>query len=1027
MEGYTYAIAMGNLPNKTSPHEKAERKRGFTIMKNRIIRSVAMLAILCVMVMLAAVPLASAASYMDVYGQTQDRIRVRESASTNATIVDNIIKNACVYVTDSKTSGNSTFVRIKYRNADGDIATGWACQYDGKTTYVKILSDDQVYKTFGVKHKKSGDYNLPSKKVGTFTASERKASANDSNSSYIKLNSSGAAVKSMQQKLKKLGYYTATETGNAGPKTIEAVKKFQSANGLTADGVAGPATLAKIDAAYDKLGTSSSGSSASGSGLRLNSTGSDVRDLQDNLTALGYYWATISGNFGPKTETAVKRFQEENGLTVDGIAGKKTLDAIAEAVAKSGKVTATAKDNTSVLKLGSQSSRVGQMQSDLKNLGYYTGEVTKHFGEKTETAVKKFQAAKGLTADGVAGPKTLEAIDKALGSGSSSSSSGTSGLKYGSTGDKVKDLQNDLTTLGYYYGDVTGHYGSLTEQAVKKFQKSRGLTQDGVAGSKTLTAIASAAAGTGSSALSGSNGSGTSLRRGDTNNTKIGDMQTRLKRLGYYYGEITNDFGPLTEKAVKKFQDDNGLTVDGIAGSDTLNKLYSLTGGSSSSTTPGSSSSVALDKSYGRIIKNNVYLRSKASTTSDAKASLGEGTLVRINQKYTTTDNVVWYKITVKNGNYTYTGYVRNDMIESITEAQYNAAGGNSSNNYGDQETLGMIKVTHDKVRLRYSPDTDSEIVGEANKDEVFYYVNSVSGWFQTKSGYWISSSYAKVMTSDEIKDYNGSVSSGNVGSTYRNGSTGSGVLEIQTMLNTLHYYDGKLSGNYGDLTEEAVRVFQKENGLSADGVAGPKTIAAIRAAYTASFGSSDATTSYNEIIYNLSWTKNSPDKTGRQIMENLGLKKRGVFKLTDIKTGLSFNVDIQSFNNNHVDAEPAKASDTSTMCRIYDVSSAAQIPYDRRAMILTVGGEQFLCSIYGEVHGQANVTNNNFVDKFGNYGQFCIHFKDSNINAGDGGNVDPSKNHQAVISNAAKDLNGSTLGGKKVTVSDSYKTSQAK
>lgn len=998
-------------------------------MKNRIIRCVAMLAILCVMVTLVSVPLASAASYSKVYGQTQDRIRVRESASTNATIIDNIIKNACVYVADSKTSGSSTFVQIKYRNSDGDIATGWACQNDGKTTYIKILSKDQVSKTFGVKYKTSGDYDLPSKKVGTFTASERKASANDSNSSYIKLNSSGAVVKSMQQKLKKLGYYAATDTGNAGPKTIEAVKKFQAAYGLTADGVAGPATLAKIDAAYDKLGASSSSTAASGSGLRLNSTGAEVRDLQDNLTALGYYWATKSGNFGPKTETAVKRFQEENGLKADGIAGKKTLDAIAEAVAKSGKAPSTSKDNTSILKLDSESVRVGQMQSDLKTLGYYTGEVTKHFGEKTKAAVMKFQAAKGLTADGVAGPKTLEAIEKALGSGSSSSSSNNgSVLKLGSVSDKVADLQTDLTTLGFYYGDITKHFGSLTQQAVKKFQKSRGMTQDGVAGAKTLEAIASAVKGTGnSSAVGGSNSSGTSLRRGDTNNTKIGDMQTRLKSLGYYYGQITNDFGPLTEKAVKKFQDDNGLTVDGVAGTDTLNKLYSLTGGSSSSTTPGTSSSVALDKSYGRIIKNNVYLRSKASTTSDAKASLGEGTLVRINQKYTTTDNVVWYKITVKSGNYTYTGYVRNDMIESITETQYNAAGGNSNNNYSDQETLGMIKVTHDKVRLRYSPDTDSNIVGEANKDDVFYYVNTVSGWFQTKAGYWISSSYAKVMTSDEIKDYNGSVSSGNVGSTYRNGSTGSGVLEIQTMLNTLHYYDGKLSGNYGDLTEEAVRIFQKENGLSADGVAGPKTIAAIRAAYTASFGSSDATTSYNEIIYNLSWTKNSPDKTGRQIMENLGLKKRGIFKLTDIKTGLSFNVDIQSFNNNHVDAEPAKASDTSTMCRIYGVSSAAQISYDRRAMILTVGGEQFLCSIYGEVHGQANITNNNFVDKYGNYGQFCIHFKDSNINAGDGGNIDPSKNHQAVISNAAKDLNGATLGGKKVTVSDSYRTSQAK
>ena len=207
--------------------------------------------------------------------------------------------------------------------------------------------------------------------------------------------------------------------------------------------------------------------------------------------------------------------------------------------------------------------------------------------------------------------------------------------------------------------------------------------------------------------------------------------------------------------------------------------------------------------------------------------------------------------------------------------------------------------------------------------------------------------------------------------------------------------------------------------------MAGPKTIAAIRDAYTGSFGGSGADTSYNDIIYNLSYTKNSPDKTGREIMVNLGLKPRAKLKLTDIKTGLSFNIDIQSVGStSHVDAEPITASDTSTMCRIYGVSVASKIPWDRRAMILTIGAEQFLCSVYGQPHGQANITNNNFTDANGRNGQFCIHFKDSTINYGDGGSVPDDKNHQKIIENAANSLNGKEIGGKKVTVSTSYKTS---
>ena len=272
--------------------------------KNRISRCLTALALACVLVMLVAVPLASAASYSKVYGQTQDKIRVRESASTNATIIDNIVKGACVYVTSSKTSGSTTFVQIKYRAADGEIATGWACQNDGKNTYIKILSADQAKKAFSV-----SDGNLPSKKVGTFTAAERKASASNSDSTYIKLNSSGTAVKDLQTKLQKLGLYTAELTGNCGPKTVAAIKAFQEKYGLTADGVAGPTTLAKIDAAYNALGSSSSSATSSASGLKLNSTGKEVSALQTDLTTLGYYWAQITGNFGEKTETAVKRFQ----------------------------------------------------------------------------------------------------------------------------------------------------------------------------------------------------------------------------------------------------------------------------------------------------------------------------------------------------------------------------------------------------------------------------------------------------------------------------------------------------------------------------------------------------------------------------------------------------------------------------------------------------------------------------------------------------------------------------------------------
>ena len=938
----------------------------------RINKRSALLAILCVLVMVFAVPVASAASYSKVYGQTQDKVRVRESASTNATIIDNIVKDACIYITSSKTSGSNTFVQVKYRASDGSTATGWICQSDGRNTYVKVLSNDQAKSKFKVS---SGD--LPSKAVGTFTAAERKASAANSDTTYIRENSSGATVSKVQTELKALGYYYGQVTGNAGPKTVAAIKSFQGKNGLTADGIAGPQTIAKIDAAYEAKGGSSSGSGSSASGLKLNSKGTDVRNLQQDLTTLGYYWAEITGNFGAKTETAVKRFQEENGLTADGVAGTKTLNAIAAAVARKGGTPASGSSAGTTLKLNSQGTKVSQLQTDLKQLGYYYAEITGN-----------------LTADGVAGTKTLNAIAAAVDkAGGSSSGSSSTNMKLGSTGTAVSALQQNLTTLGYYYGDVTGHYGNLTQQAVKKFQKAKGLTQDGVASTATLNAITSALKNAGVDVGPGT--VATTLREGDKG-TAVTELQTMLKKLNYYYGSITGSFGSLTKQAVRKFQDANKLTVDGVAGPATINKLRSLTGGSADSGSS-SGSTVTTDKSYGRTTKDNVYLRSSYSTTSSAKASLQKGQKFRISKVYTVS-GVKWYYVTVTVGSYTYKGYIRGDMMENITAADF----GDDSNS-GEQETIGMIKVTGNNVSLRYQPSTSADRVGTANIGDCFYYVDTVNGWFQTRAGYWITKDYAKVMTDAEVEAYiknNGG--SGSTGSSYTIGSTGSTVTYIQTALTALEYYDRQITGHYGRYTKDAVRAFQRDNNLTADGVCGAITLAAIQKAYS---GSSSATTTYNAKVYKLDWSYMKSNATA------LGIARGASIKLTDLTTGKSLNVHVQS-TGNHIDAEPLTSADTTTLCEIYGVSTPNAISYKRRPMMITTSAGQFLCSIYGQPHGAQDITNNGYE------GQFCLHF----VNSKTHGTNRVDEDHQNAINTAETLVKAVKVNGVNVVVETTFK-----
>ena len=174
----------------------------------------------------------------------------------------------------------------------------------------------------------------------TYVSVTKTASSSSSSSSATRLEkgSTGSAVKDLQTKLKKLGYYDAYVDGDYGDTTVAAVKAFQKKYNLTADGVAGSETLKKLDTAYKNA---DSNTSTDDDSLRKGATGTAVKTLQTNLKKLGFYTAYVDGSFGSTTESAVKAFQKKYGLTADGVAGSATLKKIESVVASasSGKIT----------------------------------------------------------------------------------------------------------------------------------------------------------------------------------------------------------------------------------------------------------------------------------------------------------------------------------------------------------------------------------------------------------------------------------------------------------------------------------------------------------------------------------------------------------------------------------------------------------------------------------------------------------------------------------------------------------------
>jgi peptidoglycan hydrolase-like protein with peptidoglycan-binding domain len=191
-------------------------------------------------------------------------------------------------------------------------------------------------------------------------------------------------VMELQRELTLRGYGPGQVDGRYGPHTTDAVKRFQREHGLPNDGVADQATL---DALHGRPAAPP-----------FSRREERVKQLQHQLTALGLEPGLVDGRYGPLTTDAVRRFQRAHDLPVDGIADPVTLNALKSTVNGSPFIVRT--------------ERVKELQRQLHRVGLEPGMVDGRYGPLTTEAVKRFQEAHGLPADGIADPETLNHIRK---------------------------------------------------------------------------------------------------------------------------------------------------------------------------------------------------------------------------------------------------------------------------------------------------------------------------------------------------------------------------------------------------------------------------------------------------------------------------------------------------------------------------------------------------------------------------------------------------------------------------------------
>ena len=142
----------------------------------------------------------------------------------------------------------------------------------------------------------------------------------------------------------------------------------------------------------------------------------------------------------------------------------------------------------------------------------------------------------------------------------------------GASGAAVRELQRLLNTVGLYGKSTDGQFGPMTQAAVKAFQRRAGLAVDGWAGPQTMAKLRQAAAPRPVATPASPAAPAGKLMLGAHGNA-VKELQLRLKAQRYYNGEISGNFGPGTEAAVRAFQRASRLTVDGWAGPQTMARL----------------------------------------------------------------------------------------------------------------------------------------------------------------------------------------------------------------------------------------------------------------------------------------------------------------------------------------------------------------------------------------------------------------------------------------------------------------------
>ncbi len=375
-------------------------------------------------------------------------------------------------------------------------------------------------------------------------------------------------------------------------------------------------------------------------------------------------------------------------------------------------------------------------------------------------------------------------------------------LEQGATGDAVRKMQEALQSLGYQV-TADGNFGRSTLRALLSFQKKQKLKADGKAGNTTLSKLYELANSKGNANNSSNNTENLnsvilpmeSLRLG-TQSQAVKEMQIALKKLGYMRGTPDGKFGAATEKALKAFQKKYKLSADGVAGDSTLRLLYGKAG-------------IAVS---GRVLSQEEIARQNANPAPTANPN------AKNNASPNRISETVLPSESLRFGD---SSTAVRDMQIALNMLGYNTKGTDGTFGEGTQAALKSFQKKYKLAQDGVAGRTTLRLL--YRKAKVTMHEPLATAAPQVTA--------VPQITPVPTAKNNPRVLISNVvlpAVSLRKGDNNNDVRNMQLALTQIGYQTGGTDGKFGDMTESAVVQFQKDNRLSADGVAGQATLTRI-------------------------------------------------------------------------------------------------------------------------------------------------------------------------------------------------------